>query len=314
MLNLIQNENIKIYRRLRTWILIGVLVILAATVLIIYHSATKSASTDVDWRTQLSKQIADEQQSLQSHSMPKVSQDTLKSDILAKQYRLDHNIAPEKRSLWNFVDLASNLIILVTIFTVIIAADSVAGEFSGGTIKLLLIRPASRSKVLLSKYLSTLLFSLVLLIVLFASSFVISGILEGFNSVSESYIYAGSNGVVHVVSMAAHVLGSYGYACIELIMIVTLGFMLSTVFRSSSLAIGLSLGIMFVGPTVATFLTRYSWAKYYLFENTDLRQYLNDTPYISGMTLGFSIAVLFVYFVLFNVMSWTIFKKRDIGA
>jgi ABC-2 type transport system permease protein len=90
--------------------------------------------------------------------------------------------------------------------------------------------------------------------------------------------------------------------------------MLSTVFRSSSLAIGLSLGIMFIGPTVAVFLTRYSWAKYYLFENTDLKQYLTDSPRIEGMTLQFSIIVLLVYFIIFNALSWTIFKKRDVAS
>ncbi|MFD2875395.1 ABC transporter permease [Paenibacillus rhizoplanae] len=41
------------------------------------------------------------------------------------------------------------------------AADSVAGEFTWGTIKLLLIRPWSRSKILLSKYISLVIFSLV---------------------------------------------------------------------------------------------------------------------------------------------------------
>jgi ABC-2 type transport system permease protein len=178
----------------------------------------------------------------------------------------------------------------------------------------LLIRPASRSKILLSKYISTLIFSLVLLIILFIFSFILSGLLEGFNDVGLPYIYAGSNGVVHEVSMIAHVLSTYGYQCVELLMIVTMAFMLSTVFRSSSLAIGLSIGIMFIGSAVASFITQYSWAKYYLFENTDLTQYLNDSPHIEGMTLQFSIIVLVVYFLVFNILSWTIFKRRDVAA
>lgn len=47
-------------------------------------------------------------------------------------------------TLWDSVMLtASFTFYLCTIFSVIVAADSVAGEFSWGTIKLLLIRPWS---------------------------------------------------------------------------------------------------------------------------------------------------------------------------
>jgi ABC-2 type transport system permease protein len=73
---------------------------------------------------------------------------------------------------------AVNLITMVTIFTVIVAAESVAGEFSGGTIKMLLIRPASRSKILLSKYISIFTFAVLLLAVLFGSAFLVSVLLE----------------------------------------------------------------------------------------------------------------------------------------
>ena len=71
---------------------------------------------------------------------------------------------------------ASGLIILVTLFTVIIAGDMVAGEFTRGTIKLLLIRPASRSKILLSKYVTTLLFAATLLVILFITALIRSAV------------------------------------------------------------------------------------------------------------------------------------------
>jgi ABC-2 type transport system permease protein len=59
------------------------------------------------------------------------------------------------------------------------------------------------------------------------------------------------------------------------------------------------------------------WVKYVLF------MHLNLTSYIGGgkgpipnhpTTLGFSLAVLAGYFILFNLISWTVFKKRDIAA
>ena len=208
------------------------------------------------------------------------------------------------------------MISLVTIFTVIIAADSVAGEFSSGTIKLLLINPVSRFKILLSKYVTTLIFSLLLFVLLFCTAFLVSGLLEGFKDIGLPYIYASSDHVIHSVNMAGHVIGSYGYASIEMIIIVTMAFMISAVFRSSLIAMGLSLGIMFVGSGVAAFLAQYqySWAKYFLFENTDLTVYLTGNPNIAGMTLSFSIMVLIVYFLIFNALSIYVFNKRDVAA
>jgi ABC-2 type transport system permease protein len=253
LLNLIRNENMKIYYRLRTWILMAIIFILTCTVLIVIHSSAPSLT----------------------------------------EIGLD-------RSLWDGVSVAgANLIFLCTIFTVIIAADNVAGEFSGGTIKLLLIRPASRAKILLSKYISTLLFSIVLLLILFTTAFLLSGLLEGFATKSTDDV--------------SQVLGTYGCSIVEMIIIVTLAFMLSTVFRSSSVAIALSISFLFIGPLLVGLIAKYSWAKYYLFSNT-LTQYLHHSPMISGMTLPFSICVLLAYFMLFNLLSLVIFIKRDVVA
>lgn len=167
---------------------------------------------------------------------------------------------------------AAQLISLLTILTLVLAADSVAGEFSGGTVKMLLIRPVSRSKILLSKYISIFSFAVLLLVVLFGSTFLISGMLEGFSDVGAPYIYAANDGIVHEVNMVVHVLSTYGYQSILTIMIVTMAFMISTVFRSSSIAIAFSIGIMFLGFAIGAFLTQFSWAKYYLFSNIDLTQ------------------------------------------
>jgi len=53
-----------------------------------------------------------------------------------------------------------------------------------------------------------------------------------------------------------------------------------------------------------------------LFLNLDLTQFINgnkgpidDDP----MTLGFALGVLAVYFVIFNAISWTVFRRRDVA-
>lgn len=313
MLSLLQNENMKIYRRLRTWILVGILIIIMATVSLV--SRAFDTSSNAGWEDKTRSSIELNSRLLEeSKGMPGLAKEEIERSIKIDEYRLANNIPPSNNTLWGMVMNMSNLIQIVTIFTVVIAADIVAGEFAAGTIKLLLIRPASRSKILLSKYISTILFSLLLLIILFGSSFVLNGFMYGFSDVGSPYLYVDNNMVVNESSMLLHVLSTYGLRCVELVMIVTLAFMISTVFRSSSLAISLSLLFLFLGQGITLFLSQWNWGKFWLFTNTDLTQYIEGKPLIEGTNMAFSITVLLGYFILFNFLSWSIFKKRDVAA
>lgn len=251
LLNLIQNENMKIYRRPRTWIMAGLLL---AAVLTFGIMMRNFGGSGVD-------------------------------AIL-------------------FMNNASSMMFLVFIFSVVIASDIVAGEFTWGTIKLLLIRPVSRSKVLLSKYIAVLLFMLALVALLFVSSFAIGALLFGMTS-SE-----------HPILMS-DILRDYGFQLIELTVNVTFAFMISTVFRSSALAISLAFVIMFASSSVMAILIglKYGWAKYILFANTNLSLYFGGRePPIEGMTFGFSVTMVLLYYVVFLALSWYIFSKRDVAG
>lgn len=311
LLNLIRNEHMKIYRRLRTWILGGLLIAIVVLAALFSHSGYKA---NEDWKIRAAESIEHNQKELENPDVPAKFKHQMKEDIALQQYMLDHNYPPTDNTLWGGTLSAAGLIIMVTLFTVIIAGDMVAGEFTWGTIKLLLIRPASRAKILLSKYLTTLLFAATLLIVMFITSLIVNGFLYGFQSLNLPHLTANAAGQVQEGSMLVYVFATYGLKLIELVMIVTMAFMISTVFRSSSLAIGLSIFIMFAGQIITLLLMRYSWGKYFLFANTDLTPYLEGQPLAEGMTLGFSITVLLFYFLLFIVLSWEIFRRRDVAA
>lgn len=312
MLNLLLNEHMKIYRRLRTWILGLFLIIIVVLAALFSHSGYEA--DDDNWKTRAAESIEHNTRELQNLDVPAKFKEQMREEIALQQYMLDHNYPPTDNTLWGGTLSAAGLIMLVTLFTVIIAGDMVAGEFTWGTIKLLLIRPASRSKILLSKYVTTLIFAATLLIVMFVSALLVNGFLYGFQNLGLPHLAVNAGGQVLESSMLLYVFATYGLKLIELVMIVTLAFMISTVFRSSSLAIGLSIFIMFAGQVITLLLLRYSWGKYFLFANTDLTPYLEGAPVAEGMSLGFSITVLIFYFLLFNVLSWEIFRRRDVAA
>jgi len=305
----------KIYHRFATWAMIGLLILGILGIGIIQRFVVDPPEQS-NWKQDLAEQNSNYKQILAEvpPGMPDSQKKFFEQEIKVNEYRIEHNLSPVNvNSLWGFMDSTSGLSSLITLFTIIIAAGSVASEFTWGTIKLLLIRPVSRSKILLSKYIASFLFALLLLIILFIVSFLVGGIFFGFSQVSASYLTF-INGSVVESSMPLHMMGVYGLNSINLIMMVTFAFMISTVFRSNSLAIGLAIFLMFTGVQVVQIFSDYSWAKYILFANTDLTQYIKGTPIVEGMTMTFSIVMLLVYFMVFNAFSWYIFKKRDVAA
>lgn len=313
LLNLIRNENMKLYKRTGTWVMIGIIVLVVLG-LGLFSKFVLDSTQNTNWKEQLAGENEQLQQTLDASPLMGVGENYVKQQIEINNYRIENDIPPvQSESLWGFMIDTTNFTGLVALFTIVIAAGIVASEFSWGTIKLLLIRPVSRSKVLLSKYISTLLFAFFNLILLFGFSFIVGSLLFGFEGAEQPYLVY-TDGTVIEKNMITHIISLLGINSIDLLMMATLAFMISTVFRSSSLAIGISIFLMFTGPQIVQLLSKYDWVKYVLFANTNFQQYFNGIPLVEGMSITFSIIVLCVYYVVFIALTWIIFKKRDVAA
>lgn len=252
---LIQNENMKIYRRAVTWVMIGIVVAINLIVALVLFNLESSQGMGVI----------------------------------------------------DFIGASSDIVGFVIFFTVVIAASIVSSEFSWGTIKLLLIRPVSRTKILLSKYIATLIFAIVLILTVFISSIIFGLIFFGFGGGEDLTTWG--------------ILKTYSNDLVDIVMTVTFAFMISVVLRSNALAISLTYIIYFLSATVMGILSALdlNWGKYILFANTNFSQYAEQPggfvrePLFEGMSLGFSITIVIAYFIVFNLISWVTFIKRDVS-
>lgn len=314
MFNLIKNEWMKIFKRPGTYVMLSILIIITLILGIFYKSQENEFVQDKNWKQTLQQENEALKKQMEQ-SQTTLEKKFFKEEIAINDYRIKHNIPfKEKYHVWSFVKDASQLIMLAGLFTIIASAGIVASEFSWGTIKLLLIRPINRTKILISKYVTVLLFALFMLAVLFGFSTALGAILFGMpnHAVPHLNYY---NGQVTEQNIVAHLMIYYGLSSIDMIMLATMAFMISSVFRNSSLAIGLSLFLMFTGAQFTVLLSlKFSWAKYILFANTNLNQYFEGTPMLEGMTLSFSITMLLIYFVLFQFLAFFVFNKRDVAA
>lgn len=312
--NLILNENMKLYRHWRTWVMIGLMIAAVLLGSLIEWYYDDKQAPEGAWKGEV---IEERQRHAEMLSNPKIDEEDkihVQELIAIADYRLAHDIRPISGTMWDGIYGSAELIVLITLFTVIVAGDSLAGEFSTGTIKLLLIRPASRLKVLLSKYLSMLMFGIVLLVILFIESILVNGLCYRFDLVNLPLLDVAAGGQVVEKNMVANLWQTYLLNGVSTIIFVTMAFMISSAFRSSTMAIGFSIFALFAGAIFTELLQRYAWSKYLLFANIDLAQHLTGRPYQEGMTLTFSIAVLAVYFLIFNLIAWQVFTRRDVAA
>jgi ABC-2 type transport system permease protein len=303
----------KLFQSISTKIMIGILVLIvvAAGLLIKF---TGNQTPQAEWKADIATQNQQFKKNIDMPGQPQISKDAFAQLIQTNEYRLKNDIPPiQDKSLWGFVEGATGLVSLIALFAIIMGGRIVANEFSEGTIKLLLIRPSKRWKILISKYISVMGQTLLMLLILLIASILVGGILFSFKGVSQPFL-TNANGKISEVNMLAHIIQLCGLKCISLVMMVTLAFMISTVARNSGMAIGIGVFLLTIGNVITVMLSRYNWSKYILFANTDLNQYINGKPIVEGMTMTFSIIVLIVYFVGFNVISYVGFTKRDIVA
>ncbi|MZP30707.1 ABC transporter permease subunit [Heliobacterium undosum] len=222
--------------------------------------------------------------------------------------RYNSEITPEfYRNLWGFVLSATSASGWISLVGIVLAAGSVANEFSSGTIKQLLIRPVSRAKILFSKFCSIVMITLRIIAAMFITSVLAGGLFYGFDSIASPSI----PGLIEK-DLLWQLLIRYGAVLVNGIVMIALALMLSVLFRNAMMAAAFGILLSMLGTTTLTLVRDFSWAKYLLFAHSDLTPYINGHPLLPGMTLSFSLAMIALYLLLFGLITSLHFAKRDI--
>ena len=206
--------------------------------------------------------------------------------------------------------------LFIIVIIVMIAGTIVSEEFNKGTVKLLLIKPYSRAKILLSKYITILIMTVFAIVIILLMELIVGGIVFGFDSLSVPVLEYNFN------TSQLEILNIFTYVGIEIltqlpmiILLATLAFALSTIFTNSALAITISL-LGFMSPSIINALViqyKVGFMKYFVTMNWDLSGYLFGTlPSMEGMTMGFSIVMCFIYLFAMLIPTFIIFKRKNI--
>lgn len=206
--------------------------------------------------------------------------------------------------------------LFIIVIVVMIAGTIVSEEFNKGTVKLLLIKPYSRTKILLSKYITILIMTVFAIAIILLMELIVGGIVFGYDSLTIPVVEYNFN------TSQLEILNIFTYVGIEIltqlpmiILLATLAFALSTIFTNSALAITISL-LGFMSPSIINALViqyKVNFMKFFVTMNWDLSEYLfGNLPSMQGMTLGFSIIMCLIYLFAMIIPTFIIFKKKNI--
>ena len=223
------------------------------------------------------------------------------------------NTATANYTFQNSIDTYIAIIVMVV---VIVAGVSISEEFNKGTVKLLLVRPYSRTKILISKLIAVFITMLITTATILLLQFIIGGIVYGFGTYMMNVVQFDftTNSIV-TLNIFAYLGLIFVCKLPIFILIGTLAFALSTLFLNSPLAVALPI-LGYMGSDMINMIAisyKWDWVKYFVTPNWDLSQYLfGGTPMFSGISVEFSITICAIYFVIMLVASIVSFKKRNI--
>ncbi len=206
---------------------------------------------------------------------------------------------------------------VIALFGVLLGGWLIASEYQQGTIRLLMIRPKTRTKILMSKFVAAII---VWLAVAFASSLlnaVTNGVLFGFSDFAfPNYTVDGEMGFI------AYYLPKF-LACVTPVLFTfTIAFMLSVVAKNIAVSIALPI-LFYIGSVITMGIFSYSanmnWLAYtpipYMQMPSFFARYTNIDYLIQrgvSLNLTYGVLMLLVLSAVCTAIAVVVFKKRDI--
>ena len=215
--------------------------------------------------------------------------------------------------LWTIVD---DYEIFIVILILIVCSTIICEEFKDGTIKLLLIKPYSRGKIILSKYLTSIIVILISILLLIITQFILGTLMFGLESLNIPVVVFDFN------KMELLTYNVFWYMIIRinvklpfLLIMITITNFIAVITSYTLVSITLPLMLYMFTPSLVYFIKQYKleFIKYFVNINWNIEDYLfgmiSDVSYIN---LEFSLLILGIYFISLLGLMFIIFKKKNI--
>lgn len=292
------------------------------------------------WKVKLDNDITELETNLKDNSIPDNYKANMQNELKNLKYLKDNNIKPIDHSEFTSYNYFSELLKILGVFMLgiglaIFMSDIVSGEYTPATLKFLLIQPVSRGKVLLSKFISIVLASLVMILSLEGIAFLVIGLLKGFGNSNYPMNYGtkyvfdlgniqnGANPLIEVansasmISLSNFTLKAILLQCLFIVACCTFIFMISTLVKSSMISMAISTGTLIGCSILNEALPQFRKVSFLLFSSYgDSSSLLDGSISVffnkPNVTMQFGIIVMVAWIIVCYLISHLVFSKKDI--
>src|ERR1043165_4450043 len=306
LIGLIRNETLKLIRRKRFAVVMGILIAIIGIVTYSQHRILQRSQRR-EWRVQLQQRVAFMQNQLRRASRNDSSWTrSLRAEVTRLQFYIDHDIDPERPT--------------APLLVGVLGSDIVSAENAEGTDKLLLTRPVRRWKILTSKLVTLWMFATLTRGCGGLMAFAIPAALlpaRGWQAPTFTGFQLSDTGfnaeAVRQLPLWKDTLIAFGLEWFALLCVAAIALLLSVLFKSSAAAIGTMLASL-IGGTILTRISPDWTAGKYLFVSALPRAeyYTGNPPPYDGMSMMFCIALLAVWAIGAIAISYAMFIRRDV--
>ena len=219
--------------------------------------------------------------------------------------------------------ILQTLLIHVPLLIALVAADMIAGEANMGTLRLLITKPVSRTKLMISKFLAAAVYAVLLLVWMAILSLFLSMIIFGtdgmMNAKSYEIIILEKDDIFWRYALA------FAYAAVALITVASLGFLLSVFAENAIGPIVATMSVIIVFTILSTMdIPLFQQVKHYFFTTHMIgwKGFFDVKVDADGNAIVGSIAnlpavlrsagILLAHTFLFTAAAILIFRKKDI--
>jgi len=240
------------------------------------------------------------------------------SEASVNKYEIENQKVTNKPNTlnYNLRTIVEDYEIFLVIIILMVASTMICEEFHTGTIKMLLIKPYSRVKILLSKYFASIAILIFSVLILILIQLLAGGIFLGFDSFFEPVI------VYHYRTSMISNYHVFIYMLIRIfaklplfIMLLTICFAIGIILTNSIAAVTIPLTIYMFSSSIQQLAIQYQlkWTRYLIGINWNFEDYLfgriSEFPYIN---FKFSLFVYFVYLIGILGLTTFSFQKKNI--
>jgi ABC-2 type transport system permease protein len=210
-----------------------------------------------------------------------------------------------------FFVILQTLLVHVPLLISLVAGDMIAGEANMGTLRLLVSKPVSRTNIILAKFLSTCVYTVLLLT--FMAILGLLGSILLFGTSDLLVIKTDKLLLIDRSDVLWRYAAAYGFAALSMITVAALAFLFSVFSENSIGPIIAAMSVIVVSTILTTMdIPFFNAIKPYLFTNHMLNwKGFFDRPVDKPEVLK-SALFLIAHIALFVFLSIYIFRKKDI--